>query len=310
MQLRRWHYSVVLLSVLVIGLAWSPPATAEDHIRGVIAARGNDGTLTVRADDASDLTVTLNDLTKVRRVDGMRQLKVSSSSLIPGLRVQASGTFEGTNRFVAQRITFSRSDMKTALAIRGGVDPTDLRSLDNQRRIAENARIIAEQQQTLARQAEHIATNRDNIAANDEKIVATTGALATTNTRITNLDDYNVISTVTVYFRNGKAGIEPQYKAELQKLAADAKAVRGYVIQVQGYASAVGSNALNQKLSMQRADAVTAALQQGGVPPTNIVVPAAMGISEQIATNKTAQGQAENRRTVVTLLQSKGIGER
>jgi len=310
MQLRRWHYSVVLLSVLVIGLAWSPPATAEDHIRGVIAARGNDGTLTVRADDASDLTVTLNDLTKVRRVDGMRQLKVSSSSLIPGLRVQASGTFEGTNRFVAQRITFSRSDMKTALAIRGGVDPTDLRSLDNQRRIAENARIIAEQQQTLARQAEHIATNRDNIAANDEKIVATTGALATTNTRITNLDDYNVISTVTVYFRNGKAGIEPQYKAELQKLAADAKAVRGYVIQVQGYASAVGSNALNQKLSMQRADAVTAALQQGGVPPTNIVVPAAMGISEQIATNKTAQGQAENRRTVVTLLQSKGISAR
>jgi len=310
MQRRRWLYSAILSSVLVAGLAWSSPAAAEDHIRGVIAARGNDGTLTVRTDDASDLTVTLNDLTKVRRIDGMRQLKVSSSSLIPGLRVRASGTLDGANRFAAQRITFTRSDMKMALAIKGGVDPTDLRSLDNQARIAENARVIAEQQQTLARQAGEIATNRDNIAANETKIVATTGALAATNTRITNLDDYNVISSVTVYFRNGRAGIEPQYHAQLQKLAADAKAVRGYVIQVQGYASAVGSKALNQKLSMQRADAVTAALQQGGVPPTNIVVPAAMGISEQVATNKTAKGQAENRRTVVTLLQSKGISAR
>jgi len=194
-----------------------------------------------------------------------------------------------------------------ALAIRGGVDPTDVRSLENQKRIAENARTIEQQQQTLARQAEQIATNGNQIKANQDRIVATTGAL---NTRITNLDDYTVVSTVTVYFRNGRAAIAPQYKTQLQQLAAQAKSVRGYMVQVQGYASAVGSNALNQKLSMQRADAVTSELQQGGVPPTNIVVPAAMGISEQVATNKTAKGQAENRRTVVTLLQNKGIGER
>jgi len=229
---------------------------------------------------------------------------VSSSSLIPGLRVQASGTFEGTNRFVAQRITFSRSDMKTALAIRGGVDPTDVRSLDNQRRIAENARTIEQQQQTLAHQAEQIASNSDQIKANQNQIVGTAGAL---NARISNLDDYKVVSTVTVYFRNGRAGIEPQYRTQLQQLASQAKGVQGFMIQVQGYASAVGSNALNQKLSMQRADAVTSALQQDGVPPTNIVVPAAMGITDQVATNKTAKGQAENRRTVVTLLQNKGL---
>jgi outer membrane protein OmpA-like peptidoglycan-associated protein len=58
---------------------------------------------------------------------------------------------------------------------------------------------------------------------------------------------------------------------------------------------------------MLRADAVTAVLQQNGVPPTNIVVPAAMGVSEQPASNKTKEGQAQNRRTVVTLLQNKGI---
>jgi len=82
------------------------------------------------------------------------------------------------------------------------------------------------------------------------------------------------------------------------------------MIQVQGYASAVGSNALNQKLSMQRADAVTSVLQQDGVPPPNILVPAAMGVTDQVASNRTADGQAQNRRTVVTLLQNKGISER
>jgi outer membrane protein OmpA-like peptidoglycan-associated protein len=293
--------------VLVAGLAWASNAAADEHVKGVIRAQGADGTVTLRTDAAMDLTVVLSDATAVRRVDGVRQLKVASSSLIPGLRVQVSGEYEGTTRFVAQRITFSRSDMKMAAAIRGGVDPTDVRSLDNQARIAENAHTIAQQQQTLSRQAGEIANNATRIKANDEKIVATAGALST---RISNLDDYNVLSTVTVYFGNGRSNIESKYKTELQQLAVQASGVEGFMIQVQGYASAVGSNALNQKLSMQRADAVTAVLQQGGVALPNIVVPAAMGITEQVGSNATTKGQAENRRTVVRLLQNKGIAPR
>jgi len=294
---------VILASVLVAGLAWAPPAAADEHVKGVIQSLGGDGTVTLRTDDATNLTIVLNDYTKVRRVDGMRQLKVTSAALIPGLRVQVSGNYEADSRFAAERVTYTRSDMKMAAAIRGGVDPTDLRSLDNQRRIGVNERTIAQQQQTLQRQASEIANNANRIRANDEKIVATTG-------RISNLDNYNVVSTVTVYFRNGQARLDPKYRTQLQQLAAQAKGVNGYMIQVQGYASAVGPNALNQKLSMQRADAVTSALQQDGVPPPNIVVPAAMGTTDQVASNKTAKGQAENRRTVVTLLQNKGISER
>jgi OmpA family protein len=70
--------------------------------------------------------------------------------------------------------------------------------------------------------------------------------------------------------------------------------VHGYKIQVQvhGYASAVGPLAFNEALSAQRADNVVAVLaQSGGVPLTNVLVPGAMGISEQVAENKTAKGQ-------------------
>jgi len=310
MQLIRMRQATVLAAVLAAGAAWSPRALADEHVKGVITGRGADGTLSVQTEDASILTVVLNDATKVRRTDGMRQLKVSSASLIPGLRVQLAGEYEGATRFAAQRVSFSRSDLKMALAIKGGVDPTDVRSLDNQQRIAANERTIGQQQQTLARQTDQIATNGEQIRANADKIVATTGALDTTNARIGNLDNYKAVSTVTVYFRNGKASVAKKYKTELEQLAARAKDVNGYVIQVQGYASAVGPDALNQKLSMQRADNVAGVLTQSGIPPTNMVMPAQMGTTEQVASNKTPKGQAENRRTVVTLLQNKGISER
>jgi outer membrane protein OmpA-like peptidoglycan-associated protein len=298
----------VLLLILVAGLGSASTASADDHIKGIITGRGNDGTVTMRTDDATTMILVLNDASKVRRVDGLRRNDESSASLIPGLRIDVAGEHQGTDHFSVNRVTFSQSAMKTALAIKGGVEPTDLRSLDNQRRLDENARMLAQQQQTLARQSQEIAANRELINSNQEqlaeKIVATSGLI---DSRIANLDNYNTVSSLTIHFRNGSASLTPGSKAQLQEIAAQAKNLDGYMIQVQGYASAVGSNEVNQRLSAQRAAVVTAALQQGGVPPTSMAVPAAMGTSEQVASNKTAWGQAENRRTVVTLLQSKGI---
>ena len=84
--------------------------------------------------------------------------------------------------------------------------------------------------------------------------------------------------------------------------------VTGYVIQVKGYASAVGSIALNQKLSQERASNVTEFLEQkGGIPLTNVLAPGAMGTSKQVAPDTSVEGQAANRRVVVRVLQNKGI---
>ena len=80
------------------------------------------------------------------------------------------------------------------------------------------------------------------------------------------------------------------------------------MIEVQGYASTVGSAALNQKLSAERAEAVLSIIQQTGVVPmTRILAPAAMGTSNQIATERTRSAQAQNRRVVVTIVVNKGI---
>ena len=46
--------------------------------------------------------------------------------------------------------------------------------------------------------------------------------------------------------------------------------------------------------------------QQGQIPLTNILAPGAMGTSRQVAPDTTAEGQAENRRIVVRILQTRG----
>jgi len=270
MQRKRIRQCVILAWVFVAGLAVVPRAFGDEHVRGVITARGN-ATLTVRADDTSMLTVVLSEATKIRRAEGAREFKADAATLIPGLRVRLEGAYERADRFMAERITFTRDDLKTALAIHGGVDPTDRRSLENQKNIEQNARAIeqnsrtlGQHQQALSQQGADIAGNTDRIRASEEKLVATTGALELTNARIANLDNYNVVSTMTVHFQNGRATVPSKYKNQLEQLAAQARGTPGYMIQVQGYASDIGPASLNQRLSSLRADTVAAMLQQNG----------------------------------------------
>ena len=149
-------------------------------------------------------------------------------------------------------------------------------------------------------------------AADAAKIAANKAALqaeiAGVNKRFGELADYNIWDEVTVYFGNGQVTVAPEYQPKLLALCQKAKTVTGYVIQVKGYASAVGSAALNQRLSQERAANVVDVLeQQGGIPLTNMLAPGDMSTSRQVASDATAEGQAENRRVVVRVLQNKGI---
>jgi outer membrane protein OmpA-like peptidoglycan-associated protein len=55
------------------------------------------------------------------------------------------------------------------------------------------------------------------------------------------LGEYNILGEVEVLFANGKLTIDPQYEPRLLQLAQKAKTINGYVIQVKGIASSVGS---------------------------------------------------------------------
>jgi OmpA-OmpF porin, OOP family len=202
---------------------------------------------------------------------------------------------------VADSVKFKGNDLKAAMDAQAGLQPTVQAQQADQAKIQANEQALAAQQAALASQ-------QAQLSAADQKIAANKAAIAADNKRFGELGDYNIMGEVTVLFGNGKTTVDPQYFPQLSKLAEQALTITGYVIQVKGYASAVGSASLNQKLSVERANAVTQYLEQdANVPLTNMLAPGAMGTADQVAPDKTAEGQAENRRVVVMILQNKGI---
>ena len=287
---------LVTLSLAAFLLLGSIAAAQSAQVQGVINGR-NGPTMTVQTQDAGNVVVLLTPNTDVRESSGLfhaRKQQMAVTALVPGLQVQVKGSYNAQNQMVADTVTFNGNALKTATDIQAGVTPVEQQ---------EQA-----QKQQMAKQEAQIQKEQVAQAAANAKIAANQAAIAAVNKRFGELGDYNIWDEVTVYFGNDKVTVDPQYQPKLLALCKKAQTVTGYVIQVKGYASAVGSAALNQKLSQERAANVTELLeQQGGIPLTNILAPGAMGTSRQVAPDTTTEGQAENRRVVVRILQNKGI---
>jgi outer membrane protein OmpA-like peptidoglycan-associated protein len=288
---------VALLSLGSVAAAQSAKA------QGLITGRSGD-TMTLQTPDSSQVVVLLTDNTQVAQVQGVlkaRRKQMSMTALIPGLQVQVEGSYNAQNQLVATSVKFKGNDLEQAQTIQAGLQPAKEQIQQSEQELAQQKAALEQQQQAMQQQQQAMGEAQAKIDANKAAIEAA-------NKRFGQLDDYNILDEVTVYFANGKVTIDPKYKPQLQALAEKAKTITAYMIQVKGYASAVGSVALNQKLSEDRANNVTQFLQQQGhVPLTKMLAPGAMGESRQVGSDKTAEGQAQNRRVVVRVLQNKGI---
>jgi OmpA-OmpF porin, OOP family len=290
------------LATLCAVLTFCALAAAQNNQeKGVINGRSG-ATMTIQTQDSGTVTVLLTPDTQVEEPEGVfRKKHLSMTALVPGLSVDVKGYVNDENQLVAGTVTFHGSDLQTAQDIQAGLTPTEQQVQQNQKQIAAQSQQIQQQQAELQAQQEASAKHAAEIAANKAAIVAA-------NKRFGELGDYNILGEVTVLFGNDKVTIEDQYKPQLLHLAQQAKGITAYILQVKGYASKVGSAALNEKLSTERAENVTDFLeQQCQIPLTNILAPGAMGTSRQVAPDTTAEGQAENRRVVVRILQNKGI---
>lgn len=260
--------------------------------------------MTLQTQDSGNVVVILTPSTEVDEVEGLfhaRKKEMAVTALVPGLQVQVQGSYNAQNQLVADTVKFKGSDLRNAEDIQAGITPTEQQAQANQQQ-------IQAEKQALAQQKEQLAAEQQKTEANQAAIAANKAMIAADNKRFGELADYNILGEVTVYFANGSTAIEAQYKPQLLQLSQQAMGIKAYILQVQGYASKVGSAALNQKLSSERAANVTEFLeQQGNIPLTNMLAPGAMGTSHQVASDATAEGQAEDRRVVVKILQNKGI---
>ena len=290
-----------LLGFAAFLLLCSIAAAQSAQVKGVINGRSG-ATMTVQTQNSENVTVLLSSTTQVVEPEGaFRKKHFAMTALVPGLSVEVKGTFNSQHQLDADTVTFHGSDLKTAQDIQAGLTPTNQQVQQDQRKMQAQEQQIQQQQAQIQAQQQVSAEHAAELAANKAAIEAA-------NKRFGELGDYNILGEVTVLFGNDKVIVEDQYKPQLLKLAQQAKGITAYIIQVKGYASKVGSAALNEKLSTERAENVTAFLeQQGQIPLTNILAPGAMGTSRQVAPDTTAEGQADNRRVVVRILQNKGI---
>ena len=287
----NWSRTPGVAALLLIGLTlFSANVIGQTvKVEGLINARNGD-TMILKTSDSPKLVVLLTDDTDVAQVKGAlkaRKKEMSMAALIPGLPVQVEGSYNDKNELVARKVRFKGNDLKQAQAINAGMHETKVQ-------VQQHGEALQQQQAQLTEQEAKVAANK---AAIDAGIA-----------RFGQLDDYYILDELTVYFGNGQVNVDPKYNPQLLALTQKAATIRGYMIEVKGYASVTGSAALNQKLSEDRANNVTnILLQQGKVPLTRMLAPGAMGQSEQVGNAKTPEGQAENRRVVVRVLQNKAI---
>jgi outer membrane protein OmpA-like peptidoglycan-associated protein len=112
-----------------------------------------------------------------------------------------------------------------------------------------------------------------------EKAIAETGKFVTNN----------------ILFETGKATLKPESMAEIQKVADYMKKNPSARFEVQGHTDNQGSDAVNDPLSQQRAEAVVKALEGLGCDSFNMRA-VGKGSHEPVADNKTDAGRAKNRR--------------
>jgi outer membrane protein OmpA-like peptidoglycan-associated protein len=239
---------------------------------------------------------------------GLRKKQMSVTILVPGLRVTAEGVGDAQSRVVAKSITFDADDLQMAEAIQAGLTPTKQAVATNQQNIAANKKATQANAQGIQTNSTDIPANQAATSANQQAISANQQQIQDTTKRFSELSEYDTKADISVNFAVGKSVISADDKAALAKLAKDAVGTTGYIIDVKGFADSSGQAAMNQQLSMDRAQAVIAYLiQDCKVPVRHIIAPGAMGTADPAASNETASGRAENRRVEVKVLVNKGL---
>lgn len=136
--------------------------------------------------------------------------------------------------------------------------------------------------------------------AADARQYASTRADAIEKT-IDNLDQYKLSKTTSVLFDTGRSTLTTEGKSTLDGVAQQARNIRRYAFEIEGFTDSTGNATRNISLSQERAENVARYLTvEHQVPLRNIHMIGA-GSAAPVADNKTRNGRKQNRRVEVRL---------
>jgi peptidoglycan-associated lipoprotein len=112
-----------------------------------------------------------------------------------------------------------------------------------------------------------------------------------------------VISEDEGQFKFGKADLPEQAKAKLDEMITKLKAnPNGAYFEIEGHTDSIGGKEINEKIGMERAEAVKRYLFEQHQIPLHKMNVISYGMDKPIASNKTKDGRAQNRRVVIRVL--------
>lgn len=273
-------------------------------IKGVVVSKDDTG-FVVRDAVGVETKVSLAPNTSIKTKGGFfgGGDRVASSQIVRGLNLEVEGRGDNAGLLAADKVRFGKDDFRVAQSIDSRVAPAEERL--NQ--AEQNAQRLSGQIDELMAISN---AARGGAKAAQETADAAIEGVNRTNERISAMDDYVVQNTATVNFRVNSAVLSPEAKAQLDEVATTAMTMKGYVIEITGFASADGSPKANKALSQRRAQAVIDYLvETHNVPLRRIGQSYGFGELQAVADNTTREGRQQNRRVEVKLLVSRGLNQ-
>ena len=286
-------------------------ADKKGKVSGVIQSRSGD-LVTIQEKKGDLAVINLSDDTKIERKKDfrLRRKDTDITAMVPGLTIDAEGVGNAKGQLDAKKIVFDPDTF--------AVEVAEERQIQLNQAAAARAQSTANQGVASAGQAQSSADQAQQSANQAGQMAGAAGAAAITdaqavemvNQRVSDLGDYKTVEEAGLFFDTGKAAISDSDKQALDKLARDAAAIPGYMIEIAGYASGTGTKSENERLSDERAAAVTDYLRNtANVPMRRILVPAGYGASHPVASNDTSLGRDINQCVDVKVLVNKGLAE-
>jgi len=205
----------------------------------------------------------------------------------------AGGTACATKKFVRGEVDTVNGKVET---LGQSLEATQQATKENAGRIIQVDQ-KADQANAAATTAQNSATAAQNAAkAADAKAAAVDAASKRLIFQV-------VINDAEGGFMLGKADLPTDVKAKLDELANKLKSdPAGNFIEIEGHTDSTGSEALNEKLGLARAEAAKKYLYDTYQIPLHKINVISYGEDKPVAPNTTKEGRAQNRRVVIKVL--------
>jgi len=286
-------------------------AGKKAKVTGTIVARNGDLVVINVKKESTSAIVNITDNTAIEREKSFRRkADMDVTAMVPGLTISAEGVGNSKGQLDAGKITFNPDAFAIEVAEEQQIE-ANKSAAANAQTTANQGVAAAGQAQASANQAQSSANKAQGTAnAAGAGAVMDAEAISLVNKRVSDLGDYKTVVEAALFFESDQSSLSADDKKVLDKLASDAMSTQNYMIEIAGYASSTGTKALNQKLSDERAAAVTDYLRNSAnVPMRRILAPAGYGATHPAATNTDPEGRDINRRVDVKVLVNKGLNE-